>query len=161
MSNGTSFSGGTDPVDPSDPLPSFSRRLFGRTGFGRARRMEEPGSQNSSSQSGSSNSCQPPPPPAPCSKQASATAAPYLNASQATLPSTMNVAGTAALSGGLTAVARATGLPPWAQGVTFVLGALAPFAESSANFVTGVAVYSFTYAGCTGASGPAGPPASY
>jgi hypothetical protein len=62
-SNGTPFSGGTDPVDPSDPLPSFSRRLFGRTGFGRAHSMlGEPGSKNSSSQSGSSNSCQPPPP---------------------------------------------------------------------------------------------------
>jgi hypothetical protein len=68
-SNGTPFSGGTDPVDPSDPLPSFSRRLFGRTGFGRAHSMlGEPGSKNSSSQSGSSNSCsQPsvPPPPSP------------------------------------------------------------------------------------------------
>ena len=63
------------------------------------------------------------------------------------------MAGTAVLVGAGAGVARARGTPWWAVVSGAILGAASPFAESAANYATGVAVRSATFEGCMAAAG--------
>lgn len=99
-----------------------------------------------------------PTPPQPdqvqkCAQQGAAASAPYNSAAAKALPSNMKLAGTALLVGAGAGVARVRGTPWWAVAAGAILGAASPFAESGANYATGVAVQSATFQGCMAAAG--------